>query len=166
MACNSTGPSFGNRKLKILEFGVTHGSGLLNLCAICEKITASTDMQFDIYGFDSDIGMPDLRGYKDHPEIWHQGQFKSDHDATRKQFPPNARLISGYIRNTIGDFCTTNLSAEAPVGFVSVDVDFYSSTLADFKIFESPQTITYLQPFSILMISMIYSPATNDAERY
>ena len=147
----------GIEKLKIFEFGVAHGAGLLNLCAICEKNTASTDMQFDIYGFDSDVGMPELCGYKDHPEIWHQGQFKSDHNAIRKQLPPNAQLISGNIRDTIGDFCTTNLSAEAPVGFVSVDVDLYSSTLAVFKLFEStpnkylPATILYFDDINDLL---------------
>lgn len=144
-------------RLKIFEFGVAHGAGLLNLCQICAKITESTDMEFEIYGFDSDVGMPELCGYKDHPEIWRQGQFRSDHKAIRAQLPHNAQLISGNIRDTLGDFCETHLSSGAPVGFAAVDVDLYSSTLAVFKLFEHapehylPATILYFDDINDLL---------------
>lgn len=147
----------GIRKLKIFEFGVAHGAGLINLCKICEKITESTDMEFEIYGFDSDVGMPELHGHKDHPEIWRQGQFKSDHEAIRGQLPSNAKLISGNIKDTMDDFCRDNLSAESPIGFAAVDVDLYSSTLSVFKLFDHapehylPATILYFDDINDLL---------------
>jgi hypothetical protein len=100
-------------KLQIFEFGVAQGDGLVNRCGICDIITSSTGMQFDIYGFDSDSGMPQLDGYRGHPEIWHHGQFKSDHDAIRKRLTPNATLISGNIKDTIGQFCKEKLAVGA-----------------------------------------------------
>lgn len=145
----------GINKLQVFEFGVAHGAGLLNLCDICEKITQSTDIEFEIYGFDSDVGMPKLHGYKDHPEIWHQGQFKSDHEKIRAKLPSNARLISGDIRDTIGEFCEARLSSGAPVGFVSVDVDLYSSTLSVFKLLE-------YAPENYLPVSILYFDDIND----
>lgn len=59
----------GITKLSIVEFGVAGGEGLLNLCDICSKFSASTDIKFDIFGFDSENGMPTLLDFSDHPEI-------------------------------------------------------------------------------------------------
>lgn len=147
----------GIKKLKVFEFGVARGDGLVNLCQVCEIITSSTGMQFEIYGFDSDIGMPKLEGYKDHPEIWHQGQFKSDHDSIRERLTPNANLISGNIKDTIGAFCREKLSEESPIGFVSIDVDLYSSTLPIFDLFKHnpsfylPTTVLYFDDINDLL---------------
>jgi len=144
-------------RLQIFEFGVANGNGLFNLCNICEMITSSTDVQFDIYGFDSDIGMPKLEGYKDHPEIWHEGQFKSDHNDIRSKLPNNTKLISGNIAHTIEDFCSNNLSHQAPVGFVSIDVDLYTSTVSAFELFKHsacnylPTTILYFDDINDLL---------------
>lgn len=151
----------GISKLKVFEFGVAQGHGLINLCSICQTITESTDVEFEIYGFDSDVGMPELSGgYKDHPELWHQGQFLSDHEAIRAKLTPNATLISGNIKDTISAFCQEKLSEDAPIGFVSVDVDLYSSTLSVFELFgSSPQN--YL-PATILYFDDINELLTNN----
>ncbi len=147
----------GIRKLQIFEFGVAQGDGLVNLCGICERIASSTGMQFEIYGFDSDSGMPRLEGYRDHPELWHQGQFKSDHDAIRRKLTPNATLVSGNIKDTIGNFCRDKLSERSPVGFVSIDVDLYSSTVPIFELFKQrptcylPTTILYFDDINDLL---------------
>jgi tetratricopeptide (TPR) repeat protein len=126
----------GVKEISVFEFGVLRGDGLLNLCSICERITADTGFQFKIFGFDSDVGMPEITDYRDHPEIWYTGQFKVDHALLTKRLPANARLIVGDIAKTIGPFCRENLSAECPVGFVAIDVDLYSSTKSAFKIFK------------------------------
>jgi hypothetical protein len=147
----------GISKLQIFEFGVAQGDGLVNLCGICELFASSTGMQFEIYGFDSDSGMPRLEGYRDHPELWHQGQFKSDHDAIRRKLTPNASLISGNIKDTVGDFCRNKLSEQSPVGFVSIDVDLYSSTVPIFDLFKHrpacylPTTILYFDDINDLL---------------
>jgi hypothetical protein len=150
-------------RLSVFEFGVATGAGLINLCNICEIMTKSTDMQYDIYGFDSDIGMPALSGgYKDHPELWHEGQFLVDHDAIREKLPENAKLISGDIATTLGPFCEEFLSPEAPVGFVSVDVDLYSSTLSVFELFKQENPEIYL-PVSIMYLDDINDLLTNNS---
>jgi hypothetical protein len=101
--------------------------------------------------------MPQLVDYRDHPEMWHQGQFLVDHEATRAQLPANAELITGNIKDTIGQFCEARLSAEAPVGFVSIDVDLYSSTLSVFELFQHassfylPVTVLYFDDINDLL---------------
>ncbi|MFN9799831.1 MAG: hypothetical protein ACK54P_07430, partial [Bacteroidota bacterium] len=65
--------------------------------------------------------------YRDHPEIYQQGDFPMNHEALRRSLPGNAQLVIGEIRDTVGPFLS-QVSAEAPIGFVSIDVDFYTST--------------------------------------
>jgi hypothetical protein len=131
-------------KLQVYEFGVASGAGLLNLCKIAELITASTDIEFDIYGFDSDVGMPKLQDFRDHPEIWQQGQFLSDHESIRARLSANARLISGNIASTLPEFMSENVGSHTPIGFVSIDVDLYSSAKQCLPIFSHPDSTTYL----------------------
>jgi hypothetical protein len=124
----------GLKQISVFEFGVLHGDGLLNLCSICQRITEDTGFQFKIFGFDSDVGMPPITDYRDHPEIWYTGQFKVDHSLLTSRLPANAKLIVGDIAKTIVPFCKENLSADCPVGFVAIDVDLYSSTKSAFKL--------------------------------
>jgi Flp pilus assembly protein TadD len=125
----------GLKEISVFEFGVLRGDGLLDLCATCAKITEATGFKFRIYGFDSDVGMPEITDYRDHPEIWYTGQFQVDHNLLIGRLPPNAKLIVGDIAKTIVPFCKENLSPECPVGFVSIDVDLYSSTKSAFHLF-------------------------------
>ena len=148
----------GIKKLSVIEFGVAFGHDLLNLCNICSLITDSTDVEFEIYGFDSDVGMPEILDYKDHPEIWHTGQFKSDHDAIRRNLTPNAQLISGNIKNTLDDFVKTKLREDCPLGLVSVDVDLYSSAKQCLELFKAgtpkcylPTTIVWMDDINDLL---------------
>jgi len=153
----------GISSLKVFEFGVASGVGLINLCEICEIMTKSTGMKYEIYGFDSSIGMPILsEGYKDNPELWHQGQFLFDHEKIRAQLPSNAQLISGDISDTLTEFCENNLTVESPVGFVAVDVDLYSSTLSVFELFKRSNPEFYL-PVTILYFDDINDLLTNNA---
>jgi len=150
-------------RMKVFEFGVASGAGLLSLCGICDLMHKSTGMEYEIYGFDSDIGMPALSGgFKDHPEIWHEGQFNYDHESIRNKLPPNARLISGDIKNTLPEFCANNLSSESPVGFVVVDVDLYSSTLSVFELLRNKNPEVYL-PVVIMYFDDINDLLTNNS---
>ncbi len=115
-------------------------------------------MEFEIYGFDSDVGMPPLVDYRDHPEIWHQGEFLSVHDEIRANLTPNAQLISGNIKDTLPEFMRTKVSPESPIGYVVIDVDLYSSSLSCFEIFNHPDpdcylptTITYMDDVNDLL---------------
>lgn len=145
-------------RLTVIEFGVAYGHGLINLCNICSMITESTEIQFEIFGFDSDVGMPTISDYKDHPEIWRTGQFLSDHNKIRESLTTNAKLISGNIKDTLAEFIKSNVHENAPIGFVSVDVDLYSSAKQCFELFKSgspacwlPTTIVWMDDINDLL---------------
>jgi len=53
--------------------------------------------------------------------------------------PSNANIIFGDIEETIGPFIE-KIRGNVPVGFASIDVDFYSSTVSALKLFDgSPE---------------------------
>jgi hypothetical protein len=121
--------SYGYKRVTAIEFGVANGVGLLNICSLAEKITRATGVEFNIVGFDNLVGMPPLRDYRDHPESYQPGWFPmQEPDRLRAMLPSNASLILGNITDTIPGFLG-NLPLDAPIGFVSVDVDYYWSSV-------------------------------------
>lgn len=122
---------YGVRHLTAIEFGVANGAGLLNMCDVAAHVTNATGVEFEIVGFDGGAGMPPPIDYRDHPEYYNSGDFPmQDQSALRRLLPKNAKLVVGDIRETV-----QHLDLKAPLGFVVVDVDFYSSTVDALKIF-------------------------------
>jgi len=125
----------GLKSVTVIEFGVAAGAGLVNICGIAEKITRLTGVEFQVAGFDSGKGMPPARDHRDHPEIFSEGSFPLiDRGALMRALPQNARLILGDIEETLPSFLA-GLSASSPVGFVAVDVDYYSSAKECLNVF-------------------------------
>lgn len=121
-----------------IEFGVAEGDGLLNLCEVADRVTAETGVGFKIYGFDTGTGLPKLKDYRDHPEIWSAGDFAlSDKNALEAKLPRNAEIIWGDIEETLKPFML-RLEPASPIGFVSLDVDIYHSTKASLALYEAP----------------------------
>jgi hypothetical protein len=117
----------GLKSVTVIEFGVAAGAGLMNICNIARKITKLTGVEFQIFGFDSGQGMPPPRDHRDHPEVFSEGSFPLiDRGALIRALPQNARLILGDIQETLPHFIA-GLSPSSPVGFVVIDVDYYSS---------------------------------------
>jgi hypothetical protein len=139
----------GIRQLTLIEFGVAAGAGLFNMCGIAERVTRETGVGFEIVGFDTGKGMPAPQSYRDHPEIYQQGDFPMDPAVLRRALPGNARLVIGELKETVPAFLQTVPDA-APIGFVSVDVDYYSSTRDALALFDGrpaqylPRTLVYL----------------------
>lgn len=153
----------GVKSLKIFEFGVASGVGLFNICKICDLYSKAVGMKYEIYGFDSDVGMPALKGgYKDHPELWYEGQFLFDHAEIRNKLPNHAKLISGNISETIDEFMDNKMNVDSPVGFVSVDVDLYTSTCSVLKLFQKSNPEFYL-PVTISYFDDINDLLTNNS---
>jgi hypothetical protein len=126
----------GVERISAIEFGVASGRGLLDLCKICEAVTNAVGIEFDVYGFDTYAGLPEIKDYRDHPEIWAAGQYATpDVEALRASLPHNCSLVVGNIKNTVDDFFGNKDLAAAPLGFVSIDLDFYSSTSYALDIF-------------------------------
>jgi len=125
----------GVRRITAIEFGVANGAGLVNMCSVAARVTRVTGIDFDIVGFDTGVGMPPPKDYRDHPEFYGPGDFPMENpNDLQKKLPPNARIILGEVANTIVPFlqnCET-------IGFISVDVDYYHSTIESLKVLESP----------------------------
>lgn len=119
----------GYKSVTVIEFGVANGAGLLNICALAEKITRTTGVSFNIVGFDNVSGMPPLRDYRDHPELYQPGWYPMEAPGQlRAKLPANAQLILGDIATTVPRFLSA-LPSESPIGFVSIDVDYYWSAV-------------------------------------
>jgi len=147
--CADLAISLGLKEVTLIEFGVASGAGLLNICKIAERVSRETGVAFRIFGFDTGKGMPPPLSYKDHPELYQAGDFPMDSEALEKSLPPNAMLIIGEVRETVGDFLE-KVNSTAPIGFVSIDVDYYSSTKDALHVLTGrpdqylPRTIVYL----------------------
>ena len=128
-------------KVSAVEFGVYRGSGLKNMCEIADFIHQTLGVEFRIYGFDTGAGLPAVADWRDHPEIWTGGTYAMpDFKEVAAQLPGNCELIIGNCRDTLAPFLRAHGSAEAPIGFVSLDVDQYHSTVSALKIFDAEAT--------------------------
>lgn len=124
----------GYDKVAAAEIGVYRGDGLLDLCKAAEHFRNQLGIEINVYGFDNTTGLPPSMGYKDHPELWSHGDFKMpDPAALTAKLPSFAKLIVGDVRDTMMDF--EKEMDGARLGFVAVDVDFYSSSKPALKIF-------------------------------
>lgn len=129
---------FGKQSVTVVEFGVASGHGLLNMIELAELIEVETGVEFRVLGFDTGAGLPELIGYRDHPELWRGGDFAmEDRDALMRKIAGRAEIVWGDIADTVGAF-TDTLSADAPLGFVSVDVDIYTATKSALRCMTGP----------------------------
>ena len=121
--------------ISAVEFGVAGGNGLLALESYAEEIERETSVRCHVFGFDSGDGMPPPIDYRDMPHIWQPGFFRMDVDLLKQRLG-RAQLILGNVAETVPQFAAR--SDVPPVGFVSFDLDFYSSTVEAFRLFDQP----------------------------
>lgn len=129
--------NLGIDRVSMIEFGVAGGNGLVSLEAIARRLESMHDVQIDVYGFDTGTGLPKPRDYRDLPNLYCEGAFHIDLEQIRRRLT-KARLVLGLIENTIHDFIE---SKPAPIGFVAVDVDFYSASAQALRVFGASQKI-------------------------
>jgi hypothetical protein len=118
--------------ITVFEFGVASGVGLRSLSRIAAAVQEITNVTIEVVGFDTGFGMPPAEDYRDHPEHYFQGDFAPPTQPL--DLPSNCRLIVGAIRDTVPKFLR---EFSGTIGFVSVDVDYYSSTKDCLEIFKS-----------------------------
>jgi hypothetical protein len=124
--------------ISAIEFGVAGGDGLVMLEQIAAQIGPRFGVKISVYGFDTGTGMPPPRDYRDLPHVWGPGFYKMDESRLRARLR-HAELILGDVHQTVPAFLSR--ANPAPVGFVSFDLDYYSSTKGAFRIFGgSPAT--------------------------
>jgi hypothetical protein len=127
----------GYSQITAIEFGVAGGNGLIGLEEAAEVVKEQLGIIVKIYGFDTGIGMPEPLDYRDLPHIWKPGFFKMDHQKLRENVKC-ARVILGNVSSTIDKY---TIESESPVGFISFDLDYYSSTKKALEIFDKqPET--------------------------
>lgn len=115
-------------RIAILEFGVATGAGLLNMCELAARTEAATGVSIEVVGFDTGTGMPPAVDHRDLPEYFQEGDYPMDFEALRRSLPERCRLLIGDVAETIPGYLA-GVGPDAPIGFISVDVDYYSSTV-------------------------------------
>lgn len=120
--------------VSVVEFGVAGGGGLVALEKYALEIGKAYGIGVEVYGFDLGSGLPAPLDYRDLGYVWKYGAYKMDVDSLRKRLKI-ARLLLGDVQETVPQFLATH---HAPVGFISFDLDFYSSTINAFRIFDCP----------------------------
>lgn len=117
-------------RITVVEFGVAEGYGLIRLEDHARRVSKETGVAIDVVGFDSGIGLPKGTGdYRDHSDVWTAGDYRMDVDALRACLDPRTKLVLGDVADTV-----RTVELDAPIGFVSIDLDFYSSTIAALQI--------------------------------
>ena len=146
----------GLKEITVIEFGVANGRGLLAMAFYAEKIEKDSGIRIHVLGFDSGEGMPKTEGYKDHPEIYATGDFPmQDRSKLLSILPKNTQLI---ILDLIKSDWTVFL--KTPVAFISIDVDYYSSTIAILNY------LTNLKPGLLLPNTLIYFERLSVSEAF
>jgi hypothetical protein len=129
--------TLGIKRVSVIEFGVAGGNGLLSLERTAEKIEEVLGIGVDVYGFDTGTGLPKPDDYRDLPNLYTESSFHMDVEALKKRLK-KAQLLLGLVENTVPRFIA---SGAAPVAFVSIDLDYYSSTMQALKILEADQAL-------------------------
>lgn len=133
-------------RISVLEFGVAGGNGLVNLEYHAAEVTKVLGVEIDIYGFDTGEGLPEPVDYRDLPYHWQQGHYRMDVPALQARLK-KAELVLGDVKDTSTDFFEKY--DPAPIGAISYDLDFYSSTVDAMSMLEGraerylPRIFTY-----------------------
>lgn len=127
----------GQDRISILEFGVAGGDGLIWMERHAEEVEKIFAVKIEIYGFDTGEGLPSPRDYRDLPYHWKSGFFRMDREKLLKRLT-RAKVIFGDVSETAATF--HDEYRPAPIGAVSHDLDFYSSTVDGFRLFLGDET--------------------------
>ena len=124
-------------RITAIEFGVAGGRGLIALEQASAQIEKEVGVGIDVVGFDSGEGMPAPADYRDLPHIWGHGFYKMEPDKLRARLT-RAKLVLGDVRETTQAWLQKE--QQAPIGFISFDLDYYSSTKIAFQVLQGPET--------------------------
>ena len=129
--------SVGITHISVVEFGVAGGNGLVALERAARRVQSHFGITIDVHGFDTGIGLPPPTDYRDLPNIFRQSEYRMDVDALRQRLR-HAQLHIGLVGETVERFVA---SRPAPVGFISFDLDYYTSTMDAFTLLEADESL-------------------------
>jgi hypothetical protein len=142
--------------ISIVEFGVAAGRGLLALEDIARQVEQYLDISIHVVGFDSGCGMPEPKDYRDMPHVWGRGFYPMDEGRLRSQLSSNTELIIGDVAETVLPWLTKR--ARSPVGFVSFDLDYYSSTRDALAMFDANSHKSFLPRVYCYFDDVVWPP--------
>lgn len=137
----------GIERISAIEFGVAGGNGLVAMEDVAAAVTAETGVAVSVFGFDTGGGMPEPVDYRDLPYVWRPGDFPMDVEALEARLS-SATLVLGDVAETVERFVETH--DPPPIGFVSFDLDYWSSTVSALRLFDTsnehllPRVLCYL----------------------
>ena len=147
----------GHEEICAIEFGVAEGDGLLVLQEEAEAVENETGVKIKVYGFDMGAeGLPSFIGdYRDHPDAWKPGDYKMDEERLKYCLSERTTLILGNVKETVKTFFE-NYNPPT-IGFVSFDLDLYSSTKYALGIFNADMKILWNTPLYFDDIGYIFN---------
>ena len=123
----------GIERISAIEFGVAGGNGLVAMETIAAELVKEHGVAIDVYGFDTGEGLPPSTDPRDLPYAWRRGFYKMDRPALEARLR-RAALVIGDVRETVPTFLARDV---APIGFVSFDLDYYTSTMDAFRLLDA-----------------------------
>jgi hypothetical protein len=127
----------GFKEASVVEFGVAGGNGLLALQSYAGAVEKETGVKIHVWGFDTGEGLSKLCGdHRDHPDRYSEGEYAMDRTRLTARLMPRTKLIFGDIGQTVQAFVKE--ASYPPIGFISVDLDLYSSSKHALQILALP----------------------------
>jgi len=123
--------ALGMDALSLVEFGVAGGNGLVELERVGQSLETHLGVEVAVWGFDTGQGLPAPTDVRDLPNLFAGGDFPMDVEKLRGRLQ-QAELILGDVGETVPPF---RARRPPPVGFVSFDLDLYTSTASALKLF-------------------------------
>ncbi|HEX2228390.1 MAG TPA: hypothetical protein VHM64_14730 [Candidatus Binatia bacterium] len=131
------GKALGLERISVMEFGVAGGNGLVALERIAARVEPIFGIHIDVFGFDTGAGLPKPLDYRDCPNLWSPGYYAMDKDKLQRRLQ-RAQLVLGLVEETVPKFIA---SKPSPVGFVSFDLDYYTSTMQAFRLLDAEEDL-------------------------
>jgi hypothetical protein len=123
--------ALGIDRVTAIEFGVAGGNGLLALEKAAAITARLTGVAVEPIGFDTGGGMPAPVDHRDLPWVIKEGFFPMDEAALRRRLS-SAKLVLGPVAQTVPEWAAVE---HPPIAFIAFDLDYYSSTVEAFQIF-------------------------------
>ena len=141
----------GIKEISAIEFGVAGGNGLLALEQHAESLEKLFDIKIHTFGFDTGEGLTPPVDHRDMPYFFQTGHYHMDVPKLKKRLN-RSKLLLGDVKKTIEQF---SIEDAPPIAAIMFDLDYYSSTVDAFKMFDLmkperflPRVFTYFDDVS------------------
>jgi len=143
LMATETAKQYGCKSIAVAEFGVFNGRGLRLMASMTEQLSRQSGVAIKVYGFDTGNGLTAPKDNRDIPHMFSEGGYAmSSVDALRLELKGKAELVIGDIGAI--DKLSDVLDPAVPLGFASVDVDLYSSTMSTFDLLATADDMALL----------------------